>query len=207
MTKDHLEIPILGNFGEIRLCIYPSSNNAMLFEEEDAVDYGESRWQLQEGCTYEYELVSDNGHTYQFMDEDEIVRFSHSPRHPNAGTLKTGIYVGSLSLAIRDTELDCEIAKVNIEIKSVKAEYRTDYRKMLEDITAYYTDLVLMQGSPVTQKLEIDNDTPQQTLYQRYAFVRSIVESSAFQEAINKIVASPVRNVGPCAVAPRHGET
>ena len=193
MTKDHLEIPILGNFGEIRLCIYPSSNNAMLFEEEDAVDYGESRWQLQEGCTYEYELVSDNGHTYQFMDEDEIVRFSHSPRHPNAGTLKTGIYVGSLSLAIRDTELDCEIAKVNIEIKSVKAEYRTDYRKMLEDITAYYTDLVLMQGSPVTQKLEIDNDTPQQTLYQRYAFVRSIVESSAFQEAIHKIIANPVR--------------
>ena len=193
MTKDHLEIPILGNFGEIRLCIYPSSNNAMLFEEEDAVDYGESRWQLQEGCSYEYELVSDNERTYQFMTEDEIVRFSHSPRHPNAGTLKTGIYVGSLSLAIRDTDLDCEIAKVAIEIKSVKAEYRTDYRKMLEDITAYYTDLVLMQGSPVTQKLEIDNNTPQQTLYQRYAFVRSIVESPAFQEAIHKIIANPVR--------------
>ena len=193
MKVDKLEIPIIGNFGEIKLCIYPALGSSMLFEEEDAVDYGESRWQLQEGCTYEYELVSDNGHTYQFMDEDEIVRFSHSPRHPNAGTLKTGIYVGSLSLAIRDTELDCEIAKVNIEIKSVKAEYRTDYRKMLEDITAYYTDLVLMQGSPVTQKLEIDNDTPQQTLYQRYAFVRSIVESSAFQEAINKIAASPVR--------------
>ena len=193
MQVDKLQIPIIGNFGEIKLCIYPALGSSMLFEEEDAVDYGESRWQLQEGCIYEYELVSDNGHTYQFMDEDEIVRFSHSPRHPNAGTLKTGIYVGSLSLAIRDTELDCEIAKVNIEIKSVKAEYRTDYRKMLEDITAYYTDLVLMQGSPVTQKLEIDNDTPQQTLYQRYAFVRSIVESSAFQEAINKIVASPVR--------------
>ncbi|MCF2653900.1 DUF2357 domain-containing protein [Prevotella loescheii] len=193
MKVDKLEIPIIGNFGEIKLYIYPALGSSMLFEEEDAVDYGESRWQLQEGCTYEYELVSDNGHTYQFMDEDEIVRFSHSPRHPNAGTLKTGIYVGSLSLAIRDTELGCEIAKVNIEIKSVKAEYRTDYRKMLEDITAYYTDLVLMQGSPVTQKLEIDNDTPQQTLYQRYAFVRSIVENSAFQEAINKIVASPVR--------------
>ena len=193
MKVDKLEIPIIGNFGEIKLCIYPALGSSMLSEEEDAVDYGESRWQLQEGCTYEYELVSDNKRTYQFMTEDEIVRFSHSPRHPNAGTLKTGIYVGSLSLAIRDTELDCEIAKVNIEIKSVKAEYRTDYRKMLEDITAYYTDLVLMQGSPVTQKLEIDNDTPQQTLYQRYAFVRSIVESSAFQEAINKIVASPVR--------------
>ena len=193
MQVDRLEIPIIGNFGEIKLCIYPALGSSMLFEEEDAVDYGESRWQLQEGCTYEYELVSDNGRTYQFMNEDEIVRFSHSPRHPNAGTLKTGIYVGSLSLTIRDTELNCEIAKVSMEIKSVKAEYRTDYRKMLEDITAYYTDLVLMQGSPVTQKLEIDNDTPQQTLYQRYAFVRSIVESTAFQEAIHKIIANPVR--------------
>ncbi len=193
MQVDKLEIPVTGDFGEIKLCIYPASGNAMLFEEEDAVDYGESRWQLQEGCSYEYELVSNDNHIYQFKDENEIVRFSHSPRHPNAGTLKTGIYVGSLSLAIRDTKLGCEVTKVDVEIKSVKAEYRTDYRKMLEDITAYYTDLVLMQGSPVTQKLEIDNETPPQTLYQRYAFVRSIVESTAFQEAIHKIIANPVR--------------
>ena len=193
MQVEWLEIPITGNFGEIKLCVYPASGNAKLFEEEDAVDYGESRWQLQEGCIYEYELVANNGRTYQFAEEDEIVRFSSSPRHPNAGTLKTGIYVGLLSLAIRDTELNCEIAKVDLEIRSVKAEYRTDYRKMLEDITAYYTDLVLMQGSPVTQKLEIDNDSPQQTLYQRFAFVRSIVESTGFQEAINKIIANPVR--------------
>lgn len=193
MQVERLEIPITGNFGEIKLWIYPASSNARLFEEEDAVDYGESRWQLLEGCSYEYELVSDNENIYQFLEENEIVRFSHSPRHPNTGTLKTGIYVGSLTLPIRDIELDCEIAKVELEIQSVKAEYRTDYRKMLEDITTYYTDLVLMQGSPVTQKLEIDNDTPQQTLYQRYAFVRSIVESTAFQEAIHKIIASPVR--------------
>lgn len=193
MQVERLEIPITGNWGEIKLCIYPASNNALLFEEEDAVDYGESRWQLQEGCVYEYELLADSGRTYQFIKENEIIRFSHSPRHLNAGTLKTGIYVGSLSLVIRDIELDNEVAKVSLEVKSVKAEYRTDYRKMLEDITAYYTDLVLMQGSPVTQKLEIDNNTPQQTLYQRYAFVRSIVESMAFQEAIHKIIANPVR--------------
>lgn len=193
MQVERLEIPITGNFGEIKLCVYPASSNARLFVEEDAVDYGESRWQLQEGCSYEYELVSEDDRTYQFLKEDEIVRFSHSPRHPNAGTLKTGIYVGSLTLVIRDIAQDCEVAQVSMEIKSVKAKYRTDYRKMLEDITAYYTDLVLMQGSPVTQKLEIDNDTPQQTLYQRYAFVRSIVESAAFQEAIHKIIASPVR--------------
>lgn len=193
MQVEKLEIPIIGNFEELKLCIYPSSNSAMLFEEDDAVDFGESRYQLQEGCTYEYELVSTNGRIYQFLREDDIVHFSHSPRHPNAGTIKTGIYVGSLSLSIKDKELNCEIANISLEIKSVKAEYRTDYRRMLEDITAYYTDLVLMQGSPVKQKLEIDNDSPQQTLYQRFAFMRSIVESSAFQEAIHKIISNPVR--------------
>ena len=148
MQVKKFEIPIASDFGEIKLYVYPVSGNAMLFEEEDAMDYGESQWQLQEGCTYEYELEAGNDRTCQFMDENEIVRFSHSPRHPNAGTLKTGIYVGSLTLAIRDVMLGCEIAKVSLEIKSVKAEYRTDYRKMLEDITAYYTDLVLMQGPP-----------------------------------------------------------
>lgn len=193
MQADQFEIPITGDFGQIKLCVYPASNSAVLFEEEDAMDYGESRWQLQEGCIYEYELVSEDGKVYQFTKEDEVVSFSHSPRHKNAGTLKTGIYVGTLTLPIKDVELDYEIAKVTLEIRSVKAEYRTDYRKMLEDITAYYTDLVLMQGSPVTQKLEIDNETPQQTLYQRYAFVRSIVESETFQEAIHKIVSNPVR--------------
>lgn len=193
MQADQFEIPITGDFGQIKLCVYPASNSAVLFEEEDAIDYGESRWQLQEGCIYEYELVSEDGKVYQFTKEDEVVCFSHSPRHKNAGTLKTGIYVGTLTLPIKDVELDYEIAKVTLEIRSVKAEYRTEYRKMLEDITAYYTDLVLMQGSPVTQKLEIDNETPQQTLYQRYAFVRSIVESETFQEAIHKIVSNPVR--------------
>lgn len=193
MKVDKLEIPIHSSFDKIKLCVYPTSNNAMLFEEEDAVDFGESKWQLQEGAIYEYELISENGRLYQFCYENEVVRFSHSPRHPNVGTLKTGIYVGCLTLPIKDIQLNEEIAKVNLEIQSVKAEYRTDYRKMLEDITNYYTDLVLMQGSPVTQKLEVDNDAPQQTLYQRFAFVRSIVESNTFQEAIHKIIVNPVR--------------
>ena len=105
MQVEQLEIPIIGDFGEMKLYVYPSSNNSVLFEEEDAVDYGESRWQLQEGCTYEYELIASNGRMYQFKSEDDIVRYSNSPRHPNAGTIKTGIYVGALSLSIIDIEL------------------------------------------------------------------------------------------------------
>lgn len=42
MPEERLEIPISGNFGKVKLCVYPASGNALLFEEEDAVDYGES---------------------------------------------------------------------------------------------------------------------------------------------------------------------
>lgn len=49
---------------------------------------------------------------------------------------------------------------VDFEVLSVKTSYRSDYRHMLSDITSYYTDLVMQQGSPVTQKFEVDYDTP-----------------------------------------------
>lgn len=193
MQVNQFEIPIYSSFGVIKLFVYPASGNAQLLEVEDAVDHGESRWQLQEGCTYEYELVAEDGKTYQFVCENEIVKFSHSPRHLNAGTFRTGIYVGSLTLPIKEIASGFEVGKVCLEVQSIKTNYRTDYQKMLNDITEDYADLVLMQGSPVTQNLEIKNESSTETLYQRYAFIRSIVESDSFQEAIHKVVTNPVR--------------
>ena len=64
---------------------------------------------------------------------------------------------------------------------------------MLDEIAEYYTDLVLQQGSPVTQQLRIDPNCSSKTLYQRFSFVRSLIESDTFSEAIHKIISNPVR--------------
>ena len=64
---------------------------------------------------------------------------------------------------------------------------------MLGDIAEYYTDLVLQQGAPVTQTLEIDAQSSAETLYQRFVFVKSLIESDAFSEAIHKIISNPIR--------------
>ena len=82
---------------------------------------------------------------------------------------------------------------IDIEVRSTKSDYESDYRQMLEDISDYYTDLVLQQGSPVTQKLDVDLDAPSNTLYQRFSFVKSLIESDAFSEAIHKIISNPLR--------------
>ena len=176
------------------LIVYPQSSNAKVFEESEPYA-GESRYQLLEGCTYAYELVDKHdGKNYQFDTQNEIVKY-HPNRslHANMGTLVTGIYVGSLSLEVQDVNDGQKVGRAWLEIRSTKAEYKKEYRLMLEDIAKYYTDLVLQQGSPVTQRLEIDRTCSSKTLYQRFSFVRSLVDSDAFSEAIHKIISNPVR--------------
>ena len=192
--KEYLEIPIKGKRDGVKLLIYPQSSKAEVFEESEPYA-GESKYQLLEGCEYTYEFVDEEGQCRcQFEKEDKIVRFHRNKTsHISEGTLTTGIYVGHLTLKIKDVDTSVVVGKVSVEIQSTKAEYRSDYRLMLDEIAEYYTDLVLQQGSPVTQKLEIDPKCSSKTLYQRFSFVRSLIDSESFSEAIHKIISNPVR--------------
>lgn len=178
-----LEI-LVNKAGDIKLRVYPSSSNAKVFEDEQAVELSESRWQLVEGEEYEYEF---NDNKYRF-EEHELVRPSKS--NPSRGIIKTGIYVGCLTLTITD---DSGFkTEVSFEIRSVKVDYREDYRTMLHDITSHFTDLVMMQGAPVTQRFEVDPNEDSNTLYQQFAFMKSLVDSDEFEEALNKILYNPI---------------
>lgn len=192
---DHLEIPVEVEGGNIiTLYIDPQNKNKAKLYELESPSAGEYRYQLMEGCTYQYEFVGKEDEVYQFQKEDEIITFNRSrDRHPNMGTITTGIYVGQLSLWVVNRKTGSRCGRVNLEIRSTKSDYESDYRHMLDDIAEYYTDLVLQQGSPVTQQLKIDTNSSSKTLYQRFSFVRSIVDSDAFSEAVHKIISNPIR--------------
>ena len=189
MQVQQLNIPVTES---LQLLIY--ANSAPLFEEQDASDYGESKWQLQEGKEYDFELLENDmdANNWTVVGSDAI--FQRNQKHPNRGKIKTGIYVGTVNFSVRNTITGLELP-VRIEIQSIKTSYRGDYRKMLTDITSYYTDLVMQQGSPVTQKFDVDYDTPQQTLYQKFAFVKSIIDSESFEESLRKVISNPVRKL------------
>lgn len=180
---EYLEI-LVDKVHEVKLWMYPQSSNAKVFEEEQAVDLGEARWQLVEGEEYEYEF-SDNKYCFK---EHELVRPSKS--NPSRGLIKTGIYVGCLTLIVtNDSDFK---AKVCFEVRSVKMDYRTDYKMMLHDITNHFTELVMMQGAPVTQRFEVNPDEDSHTLYQQFAFMKSLVDCEEFEEALNKIFYNPI---------------
>lgn len=152
---------------------------------DDAEENGEARHQLYEGKEYEY--VLPNG---IYFEPSAVIKPSR--RNPSEGSIITGNYVGTLDLKICNDNGEF-IDIVTFEVQSQKTNYRSDYRKMLNDITNYYTELVMMSGSPVSQKFEPSTDDDQRTLYQKFAFVKSIIDSDEFDESINKILYNPVK--------------
>jgi predicted component of viral defense system (DUF524 family) len=155
-----------------------------LFDVTNSEQEGECRYQLKEGCFYDYEFSDPN---YSFKKTDYIQ--AHS-RKPHIGIISPNIYVGALTFEIFKEE-ENKYYKIKFEVQSVKSDYRTDYRYMLESITERCTDLIMQIDSPITQHFETDFNKNPETLYQRFSFVKSLIDSLEFEEAIQKIVSNP----------------
>ncbi len=173
---DHIEAGLI-------LTIDARAENT-LFIRPDALENGEAEYQLTEGCSYDYELND----TSFALAKDQIIQ-PHS-RKKYLGTISPNIYVGTLSLPLlKDGR---EVGNAFVEVCSVKAGYREDYRVMLELITEKCTDLLMQANSPVSHNFETDFVNDNKTLYQKFAFIKSIIASDEFTEAVHRVISSPV---------------
>lgn len=178
-----------GSGESIILSLYAESDNENALikcSEAEALENGEAPVQLLEGHSYEYELPPN----YVFEGNLDIVRPSR--RNPSAGRITPGIFVGTLSLNILERQDGLKVGIASLEVRSVKAKYRDEYRFMLEEISKKCTDLLMQHSSPVTQSFEADFAKDSKTIYQRFAFVKSVLESSEFKEALHRIMSAPV---------------
>jgi len=64
---------------------------------------------------------------------------------------------------------------------------------MLEYITKACTDLLMQHTSPVAQTFTADYFKNSETIYQRFAFVKSIIDSDEFNQAVHRIITNPVK--------------
>lgn len=172
--------------GGVTLYLSPTSANAVYEMEHD----GRMSLQLIEGKQYYYELSRPEF----YLDGDKQVIASYASRSGlSNGTISTGIFVGTFSADIRHKNTHEKCGTFSIEIRSAKMDYVEDYRRMLEDITEFCTELLMQQSSPVTQNYVIDSESDPKTQYERFAFVKSLVESEAFEDAVSQIESHPVR--------------
>lgn len=164
--------------------IIDAKKEETLFYAKDAKDNGEAEHQLVEGFSYDYELNDQKLR----LQNNQIVQ-SHS-RKKHLGTISPNIFVGTLSIPVLKDEK--ELGSVSLEVQSLKSGYRDDYRDMLEFITEKCTDLLMQANSPVSHNFETDFDNDNETLYQKFAFIKSIISTDEFSDSVHRIVSSPV---------------
>ncbi len=172
----------------MRLLIDARRLDSLFDAKDNAAENNEARYQLVEGCFYDYEL---NDSAFVLGDIGENI-VQHHKRNANLGTIAPNIFVGTLSIPLLDKQTSEERCKIELEVQSVKSGYRNDYRDMLELITEKCTDLLLQANSPVSQHFEINYSRDSQTLYQKFAFIKSVIGTDEFTEAIHRIVTTPV---------------
>lgn len=166
-----------------------SKRDGTLFDGiETALENNEARFQLIEGCYYDYEISDDK---YMLGDVGENIIQQHK-RQSNIGTISPNIFVGTLEIPLLKKENQERCALIELEIQSIKSDYRDDYRDMLELITEKCTDLLLQSNSPVSHHFDVDYSKDSQTLYQKFAFIKSIISSAEFKDAVHRMVTAPV---------------
>ncbi len=184
MLENKLIIPISIAGKNIELRIFAENNGNTLFEKLDANENGEASFQIVEGCHYEYEVTKG----YCLCPSETV---SQSKVNVSSGRISPNIFVGTLVIDILDVD-KIKCGEVKLEVQSKKTTYREDYRHMLEEITEKCTDLILQHSSPVSQYFEVDFNAEPNILYQRFAFIKSILESVEFNDSIHKIISAPL---------------
>ncbi len=165
-----------------------SKKDGTLFDGiNSAIENNEARFQLVEGCYYDYS-ISDVNYILGDIGDNIIQQHKH---HSSIGTIAPNIYVGTLEIPLlkKDNREKCK--SIKLEVQSVKTGYREDYRDMLELITEKCTDLLLQSNSPVSHHFDVDNLNDSQSLYQKFAFISSIINSEEFKDAVHRIVIAP----------------
>lgn len=177
--------------------LYPPTNpsDALLrLEEAEAREAGEEPVQLMEGLRYEYAFVGPGAENWRLEEEfgKGAVEPSSIKGLAHCGSIATGLNTGRLALVARNAA--GEIAgRAALEIRSRKVSYRDDYRNMLEDITEQSVALLMELRAPATMRVAPDPGRTPDTLHQRFAFLRGLIGSRQFRDALHRIVTHPHR--------------
>jgi predicted component of viral defense system (DUF524 family) len=142
----------------------------------ESVEYG-YEFQLTEPATA---ITTDRGEIFE-PDTDEGLR----------GRLRPGLYTGRLPVIIRDGER--EIGRAAFEVRSRKFDYLSHYRWMLRDIADGFAEVIMERFAPTEQTFEIDHTRDAATLYQRFAFLKALLQGGSFDAAIQHVLARPHR--------------
>jgi predicted component of viral defense system (DUF524 family) len=166
--------------------IETTADSLWVVTQEEAIECSEAMVQVREGGTYEYEF-SDK---YEIKNALRVARQSRIS--PQMGMFTPGNKVGTLLISYGPIGTEDITGEISVEVRSIKAAYRTDYRLMLGEITDYCTELIMQAGSDINQVFQLDPLAKSNTIYQQFAFIKSLIDNPDTLNAIHRILTAPV---------------
>jgi predicted component of viral defense system (DUF524 family) len=157
-------------------------------DRKEALDWGEAQIQLLESAVYEYEITLPRIGTR--LRQGVIKRSRFSTDLVEHGRIEPRTYTGLLALVLEDSRGD-EVARGEVEVRSSKLDYRSHYRRMLEELASKSTELLLDIRAPSMARLMARGTGDPRTIAQRFAFVRHLTSSSEFRDAVARVLAHP----------------
>lgn len=166
--------------------------------EEDAREHGETILQLRESERYEYEVMVANGSDLRLRSSLSIRRRSlgESGEKPDAGLIETRSFCGTLLLELVEGVVDnakTAIASALIDVRSLKLDYRTEYRGMLRSLSSEMAGLVADARSSAKASFRSTFEDRRDTgwLQIQLELLRDTLDSSDFSASLQRILSFP----------------
>lgn len=167
------------------------------FPETEALEFGETAIQLRESERYEYEVLAEGGRDLRLRCSLGARRRSlGASGWPDAGLIETRSFCGTLLMELVEGAADSEkapIASALIDIRSLKLDYRTEYRGMVRRMSDEIAGLVI--DSRASAKFGFASNYQERSdqgwLQLQLELLREIIDSGDFSAAMQRILTYP----------------
>lgn len=197
---EQVKLPINDRFGRLRghihIHLLPGDEDAVpapLLDRrgDPELEPGMAGVQLLEGLEYRYQIELESGAPSGRLTTDRPEVFRPVDSSGVSGSIRPGFYTGTLPVNVRVG--DQPVGSFELEVRARKLEYLSQYKWMLRDLADTFAEAIMRRFAPVEIRFTVRPEGDAATLYQRFAFLKSLLESDPFESAITQILSSPHR--------------
>ncbi len=143
--------------------------------------------QLLESEEYRYQIELHSQPTAITTDKPDVLQADTVSGV--VGRIRPRLNTGTLSIGVCADGVHVGYALV--EVRSRKLEYLKHFRWMLGDIADKTAEIVMERFAPAEQRFAIDESADATTLYQRFAFLRSLLTDDSLEAGLHQILSRP----------------
>lgn len=160
-------------------------------QNDPELEPGMAAVQLLEGHEYRYVIVPEIAEPHRPVSTDRPEIFRPDDEAGLTGRIRPGLYTGTLPVTVLVDGRP--VGVFQLEVRASKLDYLSHYRWMLRDLADTFAEVIMRRFAPSEARFTFRVDADAPTLYQRFAFLKSIIEDDTLENAVTQILSSPHR--------------